>query len=232
MEVVVEGRHKKYSLFHYRTRKATKLCGSCWSTRGPLRRACRRGMSCLTTRSLWCSPLRRASLGLRYRAVFLFFIIFPSYLSLSPTPPPQPACTSSVADPELDPDPPDLTFLTLPDLKPQVRAILWFFWLPIYWNQMSTYFQQYPISLKNIVRKLCLCWHLRGQWRKYQYLDPVSGSGSESGYGFIIQRHGSGDPDSDPDPPLNEIFYLWNLIYNNIVTYVVIVICLKKNLFD
>ncbi len=78
MEVVVEGSDTKYSwlLFHYRTRKATKLCGSCWSSRGPLRRGCCRGMSCLTTRYLWCSPLRRASLGLRYRAFFSIFFKF------------------------------------------------------------------------------------------------------------------------------------------------------------
>ncbi len=49
------------------------------------------------------------------------------------------------------------------------------------------------ISRKNCVKKSVFCWHLEGQWRKWQDPDPGSGS--------ISQRHGSADP--DPDPPQN-----------------------------
>ncbi len=54
--------------------------------------------------------------------------------------------------------------------KTLISSILWLFLTFYLWKMMQMYFQKI-ISRKNCV-KICFCWHLEGQWQKYQDPDP------------------------------------------------------------
>ncbi len=60
-------------------------------------------------------------------------------------------------------------------------------------KMMHMYLQK--VISKKLFKKLVFCWHLG------KVNDEKAGSGSASG--SISQRHGSADPDLDPDPPQN-----------------------------